>query len=94
MAILLILLILVLGYRYTNAIPAEKIALKRSGGWEAYVRMGSHGIRFVWNAIFVYAIIVVCTVISIYFIALISHIFNIDGYSEYLKYRRNGQNGC
>ena len=86
MAILLILLILVLGYRYTNAIPAEKIALKRSSGWEAYVRMGSHGIRFVWNAIFVYAIIVVCTVISIYFIALISHIFNIDGYSEYLKY--------
>jgi len=56
MAILLILLILVLGYRYTNAIPAEKIALKRSSGWEAYVRMGSHGIRFVWNAIFVYAI--------------------------------------
>ena len=94
MAILLILLILVLGYRYTNAIPAEKIALKRSSGWEAYVRMGSHGIRFVWNAIFVYAIIVVCTVISIYFNALISHIFNIDGYSEYLKYRRNGQNGC
>ena len=83
MAILLILLILVLGYRYTNAIPAEKIALKRSSGWEAYVRMGSHGIRFVWNAIFVYAIIVV--VISISFIAL-SHRFNIGGYSEYLKY--------
>ena len=50
MAILLILLILVLGYRYTNAIPAEKIALKRSSGWEAYVRMGSHGIRFVHYA--------------------------------------------
>ena len=57
MAILLVLLILVLGYRYTNAIPAEKIALKRSSGWEAYVRMGSHGIGFVWNAICVYAIL-------------------------------------
>ena len=86
MAILLILLILVLGYRYTNAIPAEKIALKRSSGWEAYVRMGSHGIRFVWDAICIYVILVACGIISIFCIAVILHIFSEDSYSVFFEY--------
>lgn len=86
MAILLVLLILVLGYRYTNAIPAEKIALKRSSGWEAYVRMGSHGIGFVWNAICVYAILAACSIVSIFSVAIIFHIFGNDSYSDFLEY--------
>lgn len=54
MALLVVLLILILGYRYTNAITAEKIALRRSNGWETYVKLGDYGLHFIWLALLPY----------------------------------------
>ena len=48
MALLLVLLILVLGYRHCTAIPAQKAILKRSTGWESYVLLGNHGLGVLW----------------------------------------------
>lgn len=54
MAILLVLLILVLGYHYIDAIPAEKAALRSTTGWISYVQLGKHGLRFIISSILVY----------------------------------------
>lgn len=46
MGVIAVLLILVLGYHYTNSYLPEKILLKRSSGWEAYVHLGKYGLQF------------------------------------------------
>lgn len=88
MAVVLVLIILVLGYRYTNAVPAEKIALKRNDGWVAYVRMASHGLRFVSTAIFIYVTLAVCTIIMMFFIMMMYRWLDISAhkYKEYLNH--------
>ncbi|MBF0786076.1 hypothetical protein E4T80_11435 [Muribacter muris] len=47
MAILLVMLVLILGYYYSSNYLPERFKLKRSTGWESYVLLGSHGIKFV-----------------------------------------------
>ncbi|MDH2923800.1 hypothetical protein EV693_105107 [Nicoletella semolina] len=47
MAILAVMLILILGYYYSSNYLPERFKLKRSAGWESYVLLGSHGIKFV-----------------------------------------------
>lgn len=88
MAAVLILIVLVLGYRYTNAVPAERIALKRSDGWVAYVRMASHGLRFVCTAIFTYVTLAVCTIIMMFCIMMMYRWLGISThkYEDYLNY--------
>lgn len=54
MAILLVLLILVLGYHYIDAIPAEKAALRSTTGWISYARLCIYGLRFIINGIVAY----------------------------------------
>lgn len=53
MAVLFTMLVLVIGYYYAKNIPAEKINLRRSAGWETYVYLGFHGLRFLIMAIFI-----------------------------------------
>lgn len=54
MALLLVLFILVLGYYYISAIPAEKAALRSTTGWISYVQLGIHGLRFIIKGILAY----------------------------------------
>lgn len=51
MAILAVMLILILGYYYSSNYVPERFKLKRSTGWESYVLLGSHGIKFVIRGI-------------------------------------------
>lgn len=44
MGLLLIMFVLVLGYRYATSVPYQKNILKRSVGWESYVYLAQHGI--------------------------------------------------
>lgn len=46
MAVLFTMLVLVIGYHYARNLPSEKVNLKRSAGWETYVYLGFHGLRF------------------------------------------------
>ena len=62
MAILVVLLILVLGYRYAESVPYEKVKLKRSDGWEAYVYLAKHGLVFI-----TIAAIIVAAILLIFF---------------------------
>lgn len=57
MAILVVLLILVLGYRYAESVPYERVKLKRSDGWEAYVYLAKNGLVFVTIAAIIIAAI-------------------------------------
>lgn len=51
MAILTVMLILILGYYYSSNYLPERFKLKRSTGWESYVLLGSHGIKFIIRGI-------------------------------------------
>lgn len=51
MAVLFTMLILVVGYHYARSLPSEKVNLKRSAGWETYVYLGFHGLRFLVMAL-------------------------------------------
>lgn len=62
MAIFLVLLTLVLGFKYAEAVPYEKVKLKRSDGWEAYVYLAKHGINFL-----IAAVIIVTAALLIFF---------------------------
>lgn len=52
MAVLFTMLVLVVGYHYARNLPSEKVNLKRSAGWETYVYLGFHGLRFLIQALF------------------------------------------
>ncbi|HFC8547237.1 TPA: hypothetical protein ACFRG8_001355 [Neisseria lactamica] len=52
MAVLFTMLVLVIGYHYARNLPSEKVNLKRSAGWETYVYLGFHGLRFLILALF------------------------------------------
>lgn len=62
MAILLVLLTLVLGFKYAEAVPYERVKLKRSDGWEAYVYLAKHGLFFI-----IAAVIIVTAALFIFF---------------------------
>lgn len=51
MVVLFTMLILVVGYHYARSLPSEKVNLKRSAGWETYVYLGFHGLRFLIMAL-------------------------------------------
>lgn len=51
MALLLVMFILVLGYTYVSRIPSERFKLRRSNGWETYVRLGAAGLKFLLYAV-------------------------------------------
>jgi hypothetical protein len=52
-AVLFTLLVLVVGYHYAHSLPSEKVNLKRSAGWETYVYLGFHGLRFLISALLI-----------------------------------------
>lgn len=61
MAILAVLLVLILGYTHALAVPYERVKLKRSDGWEAYVYLARHGLIFLTAAItIVVAALIIC----------------------------------
>lgn len=53
MAVLFTMLVLVAGYYYARSLPSEKVNLKRSAGWETYVYLGFHGLRFLIQSLWV-----------------------------------------
>lgn len=53
MAVLFTMLVLVAGYHYARSLPSEKVNLKRSAGWETYVYLGFHGLRFLIQSLWV-----------------------------------------
>lgn len=63
MSILLVLLTLVLGFKYAEAVPYEKVKLKRSDGWEAYVYLAKHGLFFL-----IAAVIIVTAALFMFFV--------------------------
>lgn len=74
MQVLLIMLILILGYRYTNFDPSVKVNLKQSNSWESYVILGWHGLRFVVKGIITYISLwlrLFCIALPFYFLGSI-----------------------
>lgn len=66
MAILAVLLVLILGYIHALAVPYERVKLKRSEGWEAYVYLAKHGLFFLTAAItIVIAALFFCFIIEL-----------------------------
>lgn len=57
MTALFLFLILVVGYYYASKAKIAKINLRRSAGWETYVYLGWHGVRFTLLAILVSTIL-------------------------------------
>lgn len=51
MSLLFILSVLVLGYIYVQGVPSERLDLRRSAGWETYVRLGKYGLGFLIKAV-------------------------------------------
>lgn len=86
MAIFLVMLVLILGYYYSSNYPPECFRLKRSAGWETYVLLGSHGIRFVARGIIftlvVYVVLYsVSTLLNIFSYLVFNHQpFSLEGY--------------
>lgn len=78
MAVLLVLFILVLGWRYTEAIPAERAALKRSNNWEGYVRLARHGLILTFWGILLYAFLFVIGLVALMLVSLIFRLFGIS----------------
>ena len=73
MAILAVMLILILGYYYSSNYVPERFKLKRSTGWESYVLLGSHGIKFVIRGI-------LFTIVVWGFFYIFSFILNLGTY--------------
>lgn len=67
------MLILILGYYYSSNYLPERFKLKRSTGWESYVLLGSHGIKFVVRGILLVLVIWV-------FLYVFSFFLNIPTY--------------
>lgn len=51
--------VLVLGYHYTSNYSPEKVLLKRSSGWEAYVHLAKFGLKFLYKG----ALFSICLII-------------------------------
>ncbi|WP_286741602.1 hypothetical protein [Psychrobacter sp. UBA3068] len=60
MGLLLIMFVLVLGYRYASSVPYQKNILKRSVGWESYVYLAQHGIISILLGILIFSF---CTLV-------------------------------
>lgn len=67
MAIFAVLLILISGYIYAQAVPYERIKLKRSNGWEAYVYLAKHGLSFLFTAVMI--------VTAVFFLSFVIELF-------------------
>ncbi|AHG63172.1 hypothetical protein [Advenella mimigardefordensis] len=78
MALLLVLLILVLGYRHCTAIPAQKSILKRSSGWESYVLLGNHGLGGLWLGFVTFIVLVPAIYGAMIIFSLVIAIFGIE----------------
>ncbi|EIJ72961.1 hypothetical protein E5Q53_10075 [Haemophilus parahaemolyticus] len=73
MAILIVMLILILGYYYSSNYLPERFKLKRSSGWESYVLLGSHGVKFVIRGI-------IFTLVVFGFLYIVSVLLNVPIY--------------
>ncbi|QIM63432.1 hypothetical protein A1D29_09130 [Pasteurellaceae bacterium Orientalotternb1] len=71
MGIVIVMLVLVLGYYYTSNYSPEKVLLKRSTGWEAYVHLAKFGLEFLLKGAFLFLFFVLLECI----ISLISECF-------------------
>ena len=73
MAVLFTMLVLVAGYHYARSLPSEKVNLKRSAGWETYVYLGFHGLRFLILALFS---LIILWVLAFIVLSVIDYIFD------------------
>ena len=58
MGLLVIMFVLVLGYRYATSVPYQKNILKRSEGWESYVYLAQHGIISILLGVLIFSSLV------------------------------------
>ena len=80
MALILVLIILVLGYRYCTAIPVQQAILKRSAGWESYVLLGHHGITIIFQGLLAFLIFVIFGYVLTVTVALPKLAFTLENY--------------
>jgi len=78
MALILVLIILVLGYRYCSAIPVQQAILKRSSGWESYVLLGQHGINIILQGFLVFLLVIVIGYAAGLFLAMPKLVFELN----------------
>lgn len=75
MAVLFTMLILVVGYHYARSLPSEKVNLKRSAGWETYVYLGFHGLRFLVMAL---VIAIILWIVVFLVLNFVDWVFNLS----------------
>lgn len=75
MAVLFTMLILVVGYHYARSLPSEKVNLKRSAGWETYVYLGFHGLRFLVTAL---VIAIILWIVVFLVLNFVDWVFNLS----------------
>lgn len=75
MAVLFTMLILVVGYHYAHSLPSEKVNLKRSAGWETYVYLGFHGLRFLVTAL---VIAIILWIVVFLVLGFVDWVFNLS----------------
>ena len=65
MGLLIIMFVLVLGYRYATSVPYQKNILKRSVGWESYVYLAQHGIISILLGVIIFLFLMLVTLLIV-----------------------------